>query len=74
MGPNVCRKTSEDHFFGSHTKETVGKVARQHFGNVWAKIFCNPKNFLAPTPMKRKFAAVKLVQATPHDDVNQVGV
>ena len=54
MAPNVCRKTSENHYFGGHTKKRSAKCARQIFAQVWeiwAKIFCTPQNLLAPTPM-----------------------
>jgi len=50
MAPNVCRKTSDGHLFGDHTKKRSAKVA-QLFGKIWAKILCNPKTLLAPTPM-----------------------
>jgi len=54
MAPNICRKTSKDHFL-----EATPKNGRQNvhdnflgkFGKGWAKILCTPKNSLAPTPM-----------------------
>jgi len=52
MAPNVCRKTSEDHFFGGHTKNRSAKFA-QLFAQVWENLgnILHPQNFLAPTPM-----------------------
>jgi len=55
LSPNVCRKTSEDHFLKGHTKKRSAKVAQNflgQFGKIWAKILCTPKNLIAPTPMK----------------------
>jgi len=54
MAPNVCRTTSEDHIL-----EVTPKNGRQNlhdnflrkFGKICAKIFCTPKNLLAPTPI-----------------------
>ena len=54
LSPNVCRKTSEDHFLKGHTKKRSAKVAQNflgQFGKIWAKILCTPKNLIAPTPM-----------------------
>jgi len=42
MAPSVCRKTSEDHFFGGHTKTQSAKVGRQLFGQVWENLGKNP--------------------------------
>jgi len=42
MAPNVCRKTSEDHFFGNHTKKQYAKVGRKLFGHVWEHLGKNP--------------------------------
>jgi len=58
LSPNVCRKTSEDHFLKGHTKKRSAKVAQNFlgkFGKIWAKILCTPKNLIAPTPMPQIF-------------------
>jgi len=55
MAPKVCRKTREDPVFGrSHHKNRRQKLHDNvfgKFGKIWAKIFCTPKNLLAPTTM-----------------------
>jgi len=45
MAPKVCRKTSEDHFFGGHTTKTVGKICTTTF---WASLGNLGKNPLHP--------------------------
>jgi len=57
MVPNVCRKTSKDHFL-----EVTPKIDLQNlhnflgkFGKIWAKILCTPKNSLAPIPMTQSY-------------------
>jgi len=42
MAPKVCRKTSEDHFFGGHTTKTVGKSCTTTFGQDWENLGKNP--------------------------------
>jgi len=54
FSPNVCRKTSEEHFLKGRTEKRSAQVAQKlfgKFGKIWAKILCTPKNLLAPTPM-----------------------
>jgi len=45
--PDVCRKTSEDHFLGGHTKKTVSKSCTTIFwaslGKFGQKSFASPK-------------------------------
>jgi len=42
MAPNVCRKISEDHIFGGHTKNWLAKVARKLYGQVFENLGKNP--------------------------------
>ena len=54
LSPNVCRKTSEDHFLKGRTKNGRQKLHKNFLGKfrkIWAKILCTPKNVIAPTPM-----------------------
>jgi len=56
MTPNICRKTSEDHFLEVTPKDSPKKLEDNFlckFGIIWTKIHCTPKNLLAPTPMAR---------------------
>ena len=63
MAPNVCRKTSKDHFLEATPKNGQQNLHDNFlgkFGNVWAKILCTPKNPLAPTPTLRCMNLVTL--------------
>jgi len=76
LAPNVCRKTSEDHFVKGHTKNGRQKLHKNFvgtLGNIWAKILCTSKNLLVPTPMSSIPPLLELsVVAVPggHDSVS----
>jgi len=42
LSPNVCRKTSENHFLKGHTKKRSAKLAQKLFGQVWKNLGKNP--------------------------------
>jgi len=47
MAHKVCRKTKEDHFWGGHNTETVGKSCTTNFlaslGKFWEKSFAHTR-------------------------------
>jgi len=61
MAPNICSKTSKEHFL-----EVTTKNGRQNlhdnflakFGKIWAKMLCTAKNSLAPTPVANRLVTL----------------
>jgi len=42
FSPNVCRKTSEEHFLKGRTEKRSAQVAQKLFGQVWKNLGKNP--------------------------------
>jgi len=58
-GAQGLQKNKGRPFFGGHITKTVGKSCTITF---WAKIFCTPKNLLAPTAMSSPHFFLRLLQ------------